>query len=97
MKKLIEGILAVAAVMGIFWGGYRFIDNTFAKAAEMEQLEQRLDHKILSDQLYEAQKRVWTLDDRYSGKKMPESVKEEYRALAKKIEELEQKLKSLDK
>lgn len=91
MKKVLESVIVLSAVLGIFWGGYRFIDNTYAKAEEVKQLEQRLDHKILADQLYEVQKRLWTLDDRYQNKKMPESVREEYRALLKKVEELKER------
>ena len=93
MKKSVEYILALTALIGIFWGSYRYIDTTYAKAGEMQQLEQRLDHKILSDQLYEIQKRRWTLEDRYAkGKEMPATVKEEYRLLKKKEEELKTQL-----
>lgn len=97
MKKIVESVIALSALIGIFWGSYRFIDNTYARASEMKQFEQRLDHKILSDQLYEAQKRIWTLDDRYQNNKMPDSVKEEYRSLSKKIEELTNKINNLEK
>ncbi len=94
MTKRIEQIIAVFALLSGFSGAYLYIDSTYARAKDTEQLAQRLDRKIAADALYNIQERVWKLEDRYMGRKMPVAVKEEYRQLLEDKKLLEEELKT---
>jgi archaellum component FlaC len=98
MNKAISAIIAVCTILGFAFGAYFFIDSRYALAETVKQVEQRLDYKIKSDQLDQAQARSWNLEDRYKSiDKMPAAVKEEYRELQQKKEQLKENLKSLEK
>lgn len=98
MNKLTSSIIALCTVISFAFGTYFFIDSRYALADNVKQIEQRLDYKIKSDQLDQAQARSWNLEDRYkSVDKMPAAVKEEYRDLQDKKEKLKESLKSLEK
>jgi hypothetical protein len=91
-----KSILGVLTILGIFFGAYCYLDARFAKAEEVRAVEQRLDYKIVSDQVQVKQQRSWQLEDRYQEKTMPEAVKEEYRKLKEEIKRLEIKLNFLE-
>lgn len=81
-------IIALAAVAGIV----SKLDDRWAKAAQVKQLEMRLDQKIDADRINQIQQRIWILEDRYkSPDKMPQSVREEYRVLRDEKDRLEKK------
>lgn len=91
--SIITGLVAIIAI------GTK-IDNRWAKANDVEivqvqqqQLETRLDRKILEDIAENIQNRIWMLDDRYkTTSNMPASVKEEYRKLKVKLKQIYKKL-----
>jgi hypothetical protein len=95
MSKNLQMALAIIAVFGACFGAYEFLEK--AQCADIKMIEQRLDWKILADQLKVTQDRIWTLEDRYKGKVMPESVKEEYRVLQEDKKRMEFKLTILEK
>ena len=81
-------IIAAAAVAGLI----AKLDERWAKAAQVKQLEMRLDQKIDGDRMNQIQERMWTLEDRYKAvDKMPQSVREEYRVLKDEKDRLEKK------
>ena len=97
MNNLCKLILSLAGVIGLVFSVFLFQDNRYALSQTVKMLEQRLDQKIDSDQLYETQKRIWQLEDRHCDKNlnctMSPSVKEEYRVLKEKKHLLEEKVK----
>jgi hypothetical protein len=99
MKLPTNGIMTIlvslGSILGMAFGAYFYIETNYAKAAEVAQVEQRLDYKIKSDQSKEIQQRIWQLDDRYEKKAMPEAVKEEYRRIEEEKKQLDDEIKSL--
>lgn len=110
MKKattIISIILGLCTLAGVVIG----FDHYFAKAEDLDCLAkkekvtliakslnraiQRLDQKILQDKCDWMQNRIWKLEDRYLDKKMPPSVKEEYRKLILNRERLCRDLKPI--
>lgn len=106
LTKIKEGatiIISIASAISIIFGVYFYNEARYASAKDLKEtkeytqkVEKRLDHKILNDNLHEIQKRIWILDDKYE-KKMPDTVKEEYRELMEKKEQLREELKNLKK
>lgn len=95
--KIIILIISAITLSGMIWGSWRHFDSTYARASEVRQLEERLDYKIIQDQVNGLQDRIWKLDDRFQGKKMPTEILEEYRRLKKDKEYLEKKLDGVSK
>ncbi|MBI5599652.1 MAG: hypothetical protein HY890_07950 [Deltaproteobacteria bacterium] len=96
IRNTIGIVVAFIAFGGFIWGTYSYLDSKFAKAADMKRIEQRLDGKILEDRVSDIQKRLWTLEERYYKKDMPESVKEEYRNLKEEKNKLERYMKEFN-
>lgn len=91
-------IISILTILGIAFGAYFWLDNEYAKCAEVKKIEQRLDHKIATDYLQSKQQRIWALEDRYPNKdKMPTPVKEEYRQLQEEKKLLEKKIEVMEK
>ena len=96
-KTLVGFLIALSTVVGTAFT----VDNRYAKDQQVKQVEQkvkqvekRLDKKILKDRANALQERIWKLEDRYNGKKIPAAVKEELR---KNKAELTQIRKDLEK
>lgn len=82
--------MGIIAILSIIFGTM----NYFAKAEDLKLVELRLEQKIISDQLYQTQQRVWQLEDRNQGidcSRWRQSEKEEYRILKEQIELLKLK------
>lgn len=99
MKNKIAGIvgaiIAVFALMGGLWA----MEDRYAKDNELNLLSERLEIKIVEDKIYNLQKRVWSLEDRYGGKGVPDApltIRMEYRELLKEITNEKNKMKSGD-
>ena len=101
--KLKASIASLAALLTIA-GGIWSLDARWSQASEVESLKQivsnlnnRLEGKIISDQITAIQNRQWRLKDRYGENvsEFPQSIKEEYRNLEKQKNELIQELKIL--
>jgi hypothetical protein len=96
-KTLVGFLIALTTLVGTAFT----VDNRYAKDEQVKQVEQqvqkvekRLDKKILKDRANALQERIWKLEDRYNGKKIPAAVKEELR---KNKAELVQIRKDLEK
>jgi len=74
-----------------------FIEDRYAKCAEMSELARRLDYKIEGDKLMSMQQRYWQLEDRYVNRDKPQEVKQDMRRLQSDIELQKQKLNRLEK
>jgi predicted phage-related endonuclease len=96
--KLIEKIISIVVLLSFAFGTYFFIDNRYASADSVKQVEQRLDYKINSDQRDQIQNQMWKLEDRYKDvDKMPKDVKDNYRDLQNRKQKLDESLKTQEK
>lgn len=96
-KQAIGILGTLATIIGITWGAYSFLDSKYALAEEMKLIEKRLDIKILEDNISHLQNRIWSIEDRYQKRSMPDDMKIEYRRSLKEKEDLEKKLDTIYK
>ena len=96
-KTIVGFLIALTTLVGTAFT----VDNRYAKDQQVKKVEQkvqkvekRLDVKILKDRANALQERIWKLEDRYNGKKIPTTIKEELR---KNKAELIQITKELEK
>ena len=96
-KTTLGFLIAISTLLGTAFT----VDSRYAKEEQVKKVEQkvqkvekRLDAKILKDRANAVQERIWKLEDRYNGKKIPAAVKEELR---KNKAELTQIRKDLEK
>lgn len=91
-KEILTTVLALISFAGIIWGVQSYLNSNFASAGEVQQLEKRLDVKILEDRLFNLQERIWRIEDRYEKTQMPKDTKEQYRLLIDEKNKLEKEL-----
>ena len=90
----IKNIAALISTLSIIIGTSFVLDNRWAKAAEVNKLNMRLEQKIIMDRNEKLQERIWKIQDRYQDKSiMPISVIEEIRIIEKDIKENESIIK----
>lgn len=102
-RRIVERIKSWAVIVGIFtafggfvWGTYSYLDVQYAKAEDVQRIEQRLEFKITKDRYETIQERMWKLEDRFPDKRrMPSSVLEEYRQLESEKGLLQEKIKEV--
>jgi len=75
------------------------VDGRYAKAGDIQQVQEkvkkvetRLDNKILKDRANLIQERIWKYEDRYEGRKTPDTIKEVIRDLEKELSDINKKL-----
>jgi len=61
LKENLQLILAIGAVIGMVLGGITY----FAKADDLQLVEQRLDQKIKADKAYYLKRQLWALFDKH--------------------------------
>jgi len=97
---IVSIIVGLITIVGAGWA----LDQRWCQADTVVLLSQRMafgetrfESFIISDQLSEIQKRMWTLKDRHGENvsKFPASAKEEYRSLDKKMKALEKDLERI--
>jgi len=107
MEANIKYILGVIIMLTVLGGTAFTVDDRFAKAdtvaAEILEVKQAIQltnkllvQKIDSDQAKIIQARIWTIEDRYFEKQMPDTVLEELRKLKVELVELRASLRSTD-
>jgi hypothetical protein len=84
LQKWLALIIAIASIGGTAFG----VERYFAKDSEVKLLAQRLDQKVVSDQIYYMQRQLWSLQDRYNQTRDP--------AILQQIRELEHQIKMLE-
>lgn len=102
VKRIGSIVGAIAILTGIFFGVESY-ETKFATAGELEAvirnveaLSKRLDNKIQEDRLHAIQQRLWALEDRYGGIKVPKApteVSKSYREQKYEAELLKQKIR----
>lgn len=95
--KFLSALVSVITIVGMAFGAYFYIEGNYAKAEEVQKIEQRLEYKIKSDQGKEIQQRLWLLEDRYERRPMAETTKEEYRKLQEEKKAIDNDLNQLRK
>jgi len=98
MNTLIAVVVGFCTMMGTAFT----IDSRYAKVGDIleineyvEQVDKRLELKILKDRADAIQERMWKIEDRYGMEiaKMPEEVREQYRELKKEYDDIMEKIK----
>ena len=89
--------ITILTILGFAFGAYFYIENRYALSQELEKTKQRLEYKIVGDQIQSIQDRIWKIIDRFQKKEMDETTKEELRSLEVNKEKLNDKLKALEK
>ena len=98
LKDYLQLIIAIGVIISLSFGVYFYVENRYALAAELDQVKKRLDYKIMSDQLFQTQERIWQIIDRNEGKEpKDDTAKEELRSLKEKKEDLKKDLDKLEK
>jgi hypothetical protein len=93
MKVILGAVTCLVTFAGIFYGFHEYLDDRYALAEALKQTQQRLDQKIVSDQLNQVQQRIWLLEDRHGKHPTDKTVAEEYRTLNEQKRELSEELK----
>jgi peptidoglycan hydrolase CwlO-like protein len=101
MKKLLINIGILAGLLTSLFSVWFFLDDRYAHATDVQQIQQsiqqldkRLEQKIIQDQLDYKQKRVYEIQDRYENKKLSDEIKQELFDLKNEIEKLKDQLKN---
>ncbi len=92
-----KAIIAILTILGFAFGAFFYIDGHYANCEDVKKIEKRLDYKILSDQLQSIQQRIWTIKERFEGRKMDKTTTEELQQLEVNKEETGNKIKALEK
>ena len=94
-------LIAVAVGFCTMMGTAFTIDSRYAKVDEMsevneyvQQVDKRLELKILKDRADAIQERMWKIEDRYGMDiaDMPEDKRDQYRKLKKEYDEIMEKI-----
>lgn len=89
----LKTLVTLATLIGIVFSAYFYLDSRYALARDLQLVEVRLEQKINSDQINNLQRRIWSIEDRYRGVRMPEIVAEELRELKLQVEQLKGNMK----
>ena len=101
MKK-VSSWIAVSIGVSTLLGTAFTVDSRYAKAEDIstikdyiQQVDRRLEIKILKDRANAIQERMWKIEDRYGMDiaKMPETIRDQYRKLKKEYDEINEKIK----
>ena len=93
-KDIIGLVIAVFVMIGMIVGALNYL----AKASDLQMVEMRLDQKIVGDQVFQLQERIWQLEDRNYGpcsSWVNSEDKNTYRKLQEKIEMLKRRRDAL--
>ena len=98
MKEKVAVIGSLVLLIGVCFSVYFYFESRYALSQELKQTQQRLEYKIISDQLQSVQDRIWKVQDRCeSNVPKDPTVKEELRQLEKTKDDLKGKLDKMEK
>jgi hypothetical protein len=92
MLKRIVAIIGAVIVIASLTGAAFFMEDRYAKAESLKKVNQRLDIKILQDQINFLQQQMWQLEDRCQPKNMTYDQKVRYREMKERKIQLEKEL-----
>ena len=92
----VNTVIAIAVGFSTLLGTAFTIDSRYAKTDYVEQIDKRLELKILKDRANALQERMWKIEDRYGMEvsDMPDDKRDQYRKLKKEYDEI---MKKIDK
>lgn len=93
----VSGIITALITAGTLATGVFFIEDRYAKCADVQELSRRLDYKIEGDKLMQMRQRLWQLEDRYAVKPASEPEKTELRELKEDVESQKSKVQQLER
>ena len=93
IKKCVAIIGGIAVVTSVITGIF-VVDSRYFYAAEGKAIKQQIYMMSISQERRDVQNRIWSLEDRYEKREMPQSVKEEYRKLIDRKQLLERKMEA---
>jgi hypothetical protein len=98
MKEKFGLIVALIMIIGTCFTVYFYAESRYALAQELKKTQQRLEYKIISDQLRSVTERIWKIEDRITNTKRPmdETAKEELRQLQEMKITMTDKLKQME-
>jgi len=96
-KELIGLIGGLLAIIGVVFGAYFYIDSRYALAEEVKQFKQEYQYDKTLNFLNKTQDRIWTLKERHGEKPKDITVKEELSNLERKVDELKDRIKTMEK
>lgn len=97
MKEKLAVIGALVLIIGTCFGVYFYAESRYALSEELKQTQQRLEYKIISDQVRSVQDRIWKIWDRCGKDPKDLTVREELRQLEESKVEMNRNLKDMEK
>ena len=94
MKKIIAILSSITFIASIV-AGVIFIEERYASAKDLKLVAMRLEQKIQQDRSHVLQERLWSIEDRYINKKMPEEIKKQYRYLKEEFNNIEKTIEKI--
>ena len=94
IKKCIAIIGGIAVVTSVITGIF-VVDSRYFYAAEGKAIKQQIYMMSIGQERRDVQNRIWSLEDRYEKKEMPQPVKEEHRKLIDRKEILEKQMEQV--
>ena len=95
VKNNVAPLVTLATLFSVLFGAYFWLENHYARAEQVAQLEQRFEIKVTSDFLRETNARIWQLEDRLQAQPDDLTAKEEHRKLKEEKARLERQLEIL--
>lgn len=92
---MIKELTTALGLIGSIAGGAYFVDDRYALNVHLAQIDQKLDAKILSDQLYQLKERHWNLEDRIQSNPKDKGLKDDLREIDSEQKDLQNKFDSL--
>ena len=96
VKKNVAPLVTLGTLITALFTGYFGLEKHYAKAEQLDRLEQRFDIKIKNDFLRETNTRIWQLEDRLEQRPDDRTAKEELRKLKEDKAKLERELERLE-
>ncbi len=92
IKEQVTPIITLVTLIGVIFTGYFWIDNRYARAQAVEQLNQRFELKLKEDTRTQIQERIWKLQDRLAQQPSDMTAKEQLRELEVQKDNLDKEI-----
>lgn len=92
-------LVAICTILGFIFGAGLWVDNRYAKCAEVKSLEKRVNLAETGTVLNQKQSRLWQYEDRYgkdAAKVSDSSDRQDMRQLQVDVPKLQERMKVLE-
>jgi len=90
-------IISVLTILAFAFGAYIHFDHRYTLAQEFKSYKQQSDFELMKLKLQNVMERIWKIDEKFENKKMDSTAKETLNRLEMEKEELNNKIKALEK